>query len=144
MTRPKLTSAAAVMAPLAPRDPAAIAERARIRGGDDVRAAAFGGRLPEAAGDLTLAQCINAALTEALAAHPEMLVFGEDVGRKGGVYGLTRGLQQRFGAARVFDTLLDEQAILGPGTRPRGQRPAPGAGDPVPGLPAQRRGPAPR
>ena len=44
-----------------------------------------------------------------------MLVFGEDVGRKGGVYGVTRGLQQRFGAARVFDTLLDEQAILGMG-----------------------------
>ncbi len=44
-----------------------------------------------------------------------MLVFGEDVGRKGGVYGLTRGLQQRFGAPRVFDTLLDEQSILGLG-----------------------------
>src|SRR6201984_431174 len=42
-----------------------------------------------------------------------MLVFGEDVARKGGVYGVTRGLQQRFGAPRVFDTLLDEQSILG-------------------------------
>ena len=40
-------------------------------------------------------------------------MFGEDVGRKGGVYGLTRGLQQRFGSPRVFDTLLDEQSILG-------------------------------
>jgi 2-oxoisovalerate dehydrogenase E1 component len=45
--------------------------------------------------------------------RPDMLVFGEDVGRKGGVYGLTRGLAQRFGAPRVFDTLLDEQSILG-------------------------------
>ena len=61
----------------------------------------------------TLAQCINATLSDALAARPELLVFGEDVGRKGGVYGLTRGLQQRFGAPRVFDTLLDEQSILG-------------------------------
>jgi 2-oxoisovalerate dehydrogenase E1 component len=61
----------------------------------------------------TLAQCINAALGDALAERPELVVFGEDVGRKGGVYGLTRGLQQRFGAPRVFDTLLDEQAILG-------------------------------
>src|SRR5439155_11152 len=52
-------------------------------------------------------------LTDAMAARPEMLVFGEDVGRKGGVYGLTRGLAQRFGPARVFDTLLDEQSILG-------------------------------
>src|SRR5262249_55886195 len=38
-----------------------------------------------------------------------------DVGRKGGVYGVTRGLARRFGAGRVFDTLLDEQAILGLG-----------------------------
>jgi 2-oxoisovalerate dehydrogenase E1 component len=42
-----------------------------------------------------------------------MLVYGEDVGRKGGVYGVTRGLQRRFGVPRVFDTLLDEQTILG-------------------------------
>jgi 2-oxoisovalerate dehydrogenase E1 component len=40
-------------------------------------------------------------------------VFGEDVGRKGGVYGVTRGLQRRYGVTRVFDTLLDEQSILG-------------------------------
>ena len=42
-----------------------------------------------------------------------MLVFGEDVGAKGGVYGVTRGLQKAAGADRVFDTLLDEQTILG-------------------------------
>ena len=42
-----------------------------------------------------------------------MLVFGEDVARKGGVYGVTRGLLGRFGAGRVFDTVLDEQSILG-------------------------------
>ena len=41
------------------------------------------------------------------------MVFGEDVARKGGVYGVTRGLRQGFGPARVFDTLLDEQSILG-------------------------------
>jgi 2-oxoisovalerate dehydrogenase E1 component len=40
-------------------------------------------------------------------------VFGEDVARKGGVYGVTRGLQAKYGTARVFDTLLDEQSILG-------------------------------
>ena len=40
-------------------------------------------------------------------------MFGEDVARKGGVYGVTRGLQKKAGSARVFDTLLDEQAILG-------------------------------
>jgi len=42
-----------------------------------------------------------------------MLVFGEDVARKGGVYGVTRGLRDAFGPARVFDSLLDEQSILG-------------------------------
>jgi 2-oxoisovalerate dehydrogenase E1 component len=106
---PTLQSAAQVMAPLAPRPPLV-----RERLADPAaRAAVFSGRLPEAAGAMTLAQAINAALTDTMAARPETLVFGEDVGRKGGVYGLTRGLQQKFGAARVFDTLLDEQSILG-------------------------------
>jgi 2-oxoisovalerate dehydrogenase E1 component len=104
-----LETAEQVMQPLAPRTRAQRWPRAAPA----VRAAAFANRLPEAAGRVTLAQAINAALTDALAARPELLVFGEDVGRKGGVYGVTRGLAQRFGAARVFDTLLDEQSILG-------------------------------
>jgi len=62
---------------------------------------------------MTLAQGINAALSEALESHPEALLFGEDVAKKGGVYGVTKGLLQRFGPARVFNTLLDEQTILG-------------------------------
>ncbi|KRD17060.1 MFS transporter [Mycobacterium sp. Root265] len=62
---------------------------------------------------LTLALSINRALAEALARHPEAVLFGEDVAGKGGVYGVTRGLQAGAGRARVFDTLLDEQAILG-------------------------------
>ena len=62
---------------------------------------------------LTLAQATNAALADVLERFPETLVFGEDVAVKGGVYGLTRGLQARFGARRVFDTLLDETSILG-------------------------------
>jgi 2-oxoisovalerate dehydrogenase E1 component len=64
-------------------------------------------------GGLTLAASITQALGDILAADPSALVFGEDVGRKGGVYGATRGLARRFGAGRVFDTLLDEQSILG-------------------------------
>jgi 2-oxoisovalerate dehydrogenase E1 component len=62
---------------------------------------------------LTLSQSINRALSDVLASYPEAMVFGEDVGRKGGVYGVTRGLQKAFGPPRVFDTLLDEQSILG-------------------------------
>jgi 2-oxoisovalerate dehydrogenase E1 component len=106
---PTLQTADEVIAPLAPR-PGVVARSSAPR---QARAAAFNGRLPEQAGPMTLAQHINAALVDAMAARPEMLVFGEDVARKGGVYGVTRGLQQRFGPARVFDTLLDEQSILG-------------------------------
>jgi 2-oxoisovalerate dehydrogenase E1 component len=80
------------------------------------RQASFGATLPEdatAPTARTLAGCLNAALADELLRRPELLVFGEDVGRKGGVYNVTNGLQKRFGAARVFDTLLDETSILG-------------------------------
>jgi 2-oxoisovalerate dehydrogenase E1 component len=110
---PRLTSAAQVMAPLAPRGPDEVAAGAAAPAGAAARHRAFGGRLPESAGPMTLAQAINATLTDALAARPGMLVFGEDVARKGGVYGVTRGLLAAFGAGRVFDTVLDEQSILG-------------------------------
>jgi 2-oxoisovalerate dehydrogenase E1 component len=100
------------MTPLAPRRPAVIAAAIGAAPGP-VRHRAFGGRLPEQAGLLTLAQAINRTLADERAARPELLVFGEDVARKGGVYGVTRGLLAAFGAARVFDSLLDEQSILG-------------------------------
>jgi 2-oxoisovalerate dehydrogenase E1 component len=63
----------------------------------------------------TLAESINAALDELLTADRRVIVFGEDVGAKGGVYGVTARLARKHGRARVFDTLLDEQAILGLG-----------------------------
>ena len=110
---PRLTGAAQVMAPLAPRRPDEVAAGAAAPAGAAARHRAFSGRLPESAGPMTLAQAINATLTDALAARPGMLVFGEDVARKGGVYGVTRGLLAAFGAGRVFDTVLDEQSILG-------------------------------
>ncbi|MEO7077867.1 MAG: transketolase C-terminal domain-containing protein, partial [Rhodococcus sp. (in: high G+C Gram-positive bacteria)] len=62
---------------------------------------------------LTLAQAVNRALLEVLERYPQAVLFGEDVARKGGVYGVTRGLLDSVGPARVFDTVLDEQAILG-------------------------------
>jgi 2-oxoisovalerate dehydrogenase E1 component len=110
---PRLRDAAQVVAPLAPRYPVAVAAEAARAGASNERAGVFGGRMPEDAGPLTLAQSINAALLDGAAAHPELIVFGQDVSRKGGVYGVTRGLRRALGAARVFDTLLDEQAILG-------------------------------
>jgi 2-oxoisovalerate dehydrogenase E1 component len=109
----RITDAATVLAPLA--WPADVRSEAARVADPEVRREAFAGRLPEDAGPLTMAQAINATLTDALAARPEAFVFGEDVGRKGGVYGVTRGLAQRFRSTRVFDTLLDEQSILGLG-----------------------------
>jgi 2-oxoisovalerate dehydrogenase E1 component len=111
----QLGSAEAVMAPLAPRHDDAVAVAAARGGSDEDRLAAFAGKLPETGDPLTLADTINRALADALVTYPEAIVFGEDVGRKGGVYGVTRGLARRFGARRVFDTLLDEQTILGVG-----------------------------
>jgi 2-oxoisovalerate dehydrogenase E1 component len=107
----RLASSEAVRRPLVldargPRRNAKFAEPER-------RARAFDGRLPERESGLTLAQALNAALTDCMAVIPHAAVFGEDVSRKGGVYGVTRGLRRAFGAQRVFDTLLDEQTILG-------------------------------
>jgi len=110
--RPRLTTAHQVMAPIAPRRSEVVAERAAQAAPEERRGAVFE-RPPENEGPLTLAQSINRALADAMAADPGVIVFGEDVARKGGVYGVTRGLLKRFGAGRVFDTLLDEQAILG-------------------------------
>ena len=56
---------------------------------------------------------MNRALVEELESRPEVLVFGEDVGAAGGIFGVTRGLQKRFGSHRVFDTPISESAILG-------------------------------
>ncbi|WP_246609344.1 thiamine pyrophosphate-dependent enzyme [Nonomuraea rhizosphaerae] len=111
---PRLGSAKEVMEPLAPRRAELIARISPVAAGSAVRERAFAGALPENEDKpLTLSQSINRTLADALAVYPEMTVFGEDVAKKGGVYGVTRGLQKRFGSGRVFDTLLDEQSILG-------------------------------
>jgi pyruvate dehydrogenase E1 component beta subunit len=62
---------------------------------------------------LSMQQAINRALGEILEADDRALIFGEDVGLLGGVFRVTDGLQQRFGANRVFDTPLAESGILG-------------------------------
>ena len=59
------------------------------------------------------AEGVRRALKSELEANPKVVVFGEDVGRKGGVHLVTEGLQKRFGEARVFDTSLSEEGIIG-------------------------------
>jgi pyruvate dehydrogenase E1 component beta subunit len=61
----------------------------------------------------TMVAALNAALGDALEADPRLLVFGEDVGRLGGVFRVTEGLQDRFGADRVFDTPIAESGFTG-------------------------------
>jgi 2-oxoisovalerate dehydrogenase E1 component len=102
---PQLDSAAAVMNPLRQSLEDAVAANpasliAAVRSGE-----------PDA--PLTVALAINRALHDILDRYPEAMIFGEDVARKGGVYGVTRGLLGKTSSARVFDTLLDEQSILG-------------------------------
>ena len=98
----QLTTAADVMSPLAIRRPEEVERLAR--------------RLMPASDNaepLTFAQAVNTTLATVLERQPNVLVFGEDVAVKGGVYGVTKGLMARAGAGRVFDTLLDETSILG-------------------------------
>ncbi len=116
----KLASAAAVTAPLAPTGPDRIradATRTEPLPHDLPEAGIAVGADPQARSGnsipMTLAQAVNATLAQALERDDDVLVFGEDVGRKGGVYGVTKGLQKSHGARRVFDTLLDEQSVLG-------------------------------
>lgn len=63
--------------------------------------------------ELNYVLAVNAALRDELAARPEVVVYGEDVGAAGGIFGATRKLQKDFGAGRVFDTPIAESAILG-------------------------------
>ncbi len=62
---------------------------------------------------LTMAQALNRALRDALAEDLTVLVFGEDVGRLGGVFRITDGLTAEFGENRCFDTPLAESGIVG-------------------------------
>ena len=77
--------------------------------------------------NLTLVEAVNQALAWEMARDDSVVVFGEDVGRNGGVFRATAGLQRRFGAERVFDTPLAEAMIAGMavGMATQGFRPVP-------------------
>lgn len=114
--RPKLTSVAEIIKPLAPYDQTAILAVANRQVEVVARSNFWADALPEQATAptrRTMAAHINSALADEMLRQPEIIVFGEDVGRKGGVYYVTAGLQKKFGAQRCFDTLLDESTILG-------------------------------
>jgi 2-oxoisovalerate dehydrogenase E1 component len=69
---------------------------------------------PAASGQrINMVTAIRRTLEHELGVNPKILVFGEDVGPKGGVHAVTLGLQEKFGAERVFDTSLSEEGIIG-------------------------------
>jgi 2-oxoisovalerate dehydrogenase E1 component len=107
VARPKLRTVAEVMASIVPP---------RRRKRSDTRKTITRKAAPAPSKDkTTLARLINASLDRLLAIHPYLVMAGEDIGAKGGVYGVTLKLQQKHGVHRVIDTLLDEQTILGLG-----------------------------
>lgn len=108
-TRPKLDNAPAVMRSITPPKGAP----ARLVPTPQAREQAMQGEARTLATPQHMSRLLSLALADLMAADDRTLVFGEDVGRKGGVYGVTTKLQPKFGPSRVFDTLLDEQTILG-------------------------------
>ncbi|HVE80415.1 MAG TPA: transketolase C-terminal domain-containing protein, partial [Gemmatimonadaceae bacterium] len=68
---------------------------------------------PESGRRLNMEEAIRLTLAHELRTNPKALVFGEDVGAKGGVHGITKGLMGEFGDRRVFDTSLSEEGIVG-------------------------------
>ncbi|MGD7706204.1 alpha-ketoacid dehydrogenase subunit beta [Microlunatus sp. Y2014] len=74
---------------------------------------------------MTLGKAINAGLRRALEADPKVLLCGEDIGKLGGVFRITEGLQKDFGESRVIDSPLAESGIVGTavGLAMRGYRP---------------------
>ena len=110
VTRPRLKDAAGVMASLIPP-----ARACRPTNGPtaEAREAAFGADLKAMDEPQIMSRLINWALTDLMLENPAIVMMGEDVGRKGGVYGVTQKLQACFGPDRMIGTLLDEQSILG-------------------------------
>jgi 2-oxoisovalerate dehydrogenase E1 component len=110
LSKPRLETKEAIMAPILPP----VGQKASPPLPEaNKRAATFAKDERNLAKPVTLAKSINFALADIMLRYPNVSLFGEDVSRKGGVYGVTQGLQDKFGPARVFDTLLDEQTILG-------------------------------
>jgi len=104
-------------------DPATVARHVYAEAGEPARMGglspeerdALGGtNEPKEEGELLrFAEAVRRTLRHELAVNPKLVVFGEDVGRKGGVHLVTEGLQKAFGAERVFDTSLSEEGIIG-------------------------------
>lgn len=110
IARPKLTSAAQVMASIWPPHRTDVTKTLVDQ---EKREALFKKDKRHFDKPVSLSKHINLALADIMLQYSNTVVFGEDVAVKGGVYGVTQGLHDKFGPARVTNTLLDEQSILG-------------------------------
>ena len=112
IARPKLTTSEQVMASIVP--PKRIPAEANTPSPEN-RTALFARDLGMMDKPQHMARLLSWSIADLMLAYRNIIVAGEDVGRKGGVYNVTAKLHERFGPARVIDTLLDEQTILGLG-----------------------------
>ncbi|HEY0627505.1 MAG TPA: thiamine pyrophosphate-dependent enzyme [Allosphingosinicella sp.] len=110
--RPKLITSKAVMESIVP--PKREIARANTPSPEQ-RKALFARDLGMMEKPQHMARLLSWALADLMLAHGNIIVAGEDVGPKGGVYNVTAKLHERFGSCRVINTLLDEQSILGLG-----------------------------
>lgn len=113
--QPKLLEATAVASTIVPppRAPELLLPKNKIT--DDMRAESFGSDFKLMYQPQHSARLLNWALHDLMLEHDHIILAGEDVGPKGGVYNVTAKLHKRFGGNRVINTLLDEQSILGLG-----------------------------
>lgn len=110
ITRPKLLTPDAVQQSLVPPKRKVVGSN----GPDPLRRAALlGDDIKVMEQPLHMARLLNWALADLMLEHGSIVLAGEDIGPKGGVYNVTSKLAARFGANRVINTLLDEQSILG-------------------------------
>jgi 2-oxoisovalerate dehydrogenase E1 component len=112
ITRPRLTSTREVMASIVPPKRSQILTNSPT---PDQRRALFARDANMIDKPQHMARLLSWALADLMLAYPNIIVAGEDVGPKGGVYNVTAKLHERFGSCRVINTLLDEQSILGLG-----------------------------
>lgn len=108
--RPRLSNANEVMRSLIPPPKSAPAKQAVAA---SRRKAILGRDAREMQKPQHMARLLSWALTDLMLQFPQIILAGEDIGPKGGVYNVTSKLHARFGARRVINTLLDEQSILG-------------------------------
>lgn len=107
---PKMNSAKEIMSSILPKS---TLKKQYNLPSPSQRAIIFGNSYKQLSLKRNLCQLINFTLTDLMMQYPNMLIFGEDVAKKGGVYRVTADLQSRFGKRRIFDSILDETTILG-------------------------------